>query len=189
MRTPWGTAQTRTPLGTGIVQVTTAGHGGIGLDKARNALVHPAWRNRAGWYEEDCEWAIVAVTFPNLFSAAQLIAAHRCAQNWMPDQYERVLRVRLLPAESGLRQEQIFFRDNANRLLAVAAWGSGQTTGDRERVPDGMVGVVARRGGRRRDDTDERWFLVPAGEYAQRDRFGFLVDEQRHTEWPVRVMA
>ncbi len=188
MRTPWGPSQSQRTLGEGVVLVSTAGHGGIHLDADRNRLVHPAWREANGWYEEDCDWAIVAVTFPNLFTEEQVLDAHRSAKDWHPDAYEKVLRTTLLPTESYERRERLFFEAHASRWLATAAFGSGQSHGGRPPVPAGMVGVAARLGER---GPDERWFLVPQAEYEQRrpGDFAFVVDEQRHAEWPATVAA
>lgn len=74
MNTPWGESQIVEKVADGIFAVATAGHGGYRLDKARNAKVPEAWREasfngngRFGWYEEDCDWAMVALTFPEVF--------------------------------------------------------------------------------------------------------------------------
>lgn len=187
MNTPWGAAQTVDTLGPGVRQVTTAGHGGIHLGADRNALVHAAWRDAKGWYEEDCEWAIVAVTFPNLFKAEHVIAAHRVAKDYYPDEYEKVFQVALLPAESYGRREQIFRAETVDKLVVTSAWGSGQSHGGREPVPDGMVGVLARPGGR--GGTDHHWLLVPSAEYREHGPFGFVIDEQRHGPWPLLPSA
>ena len=187
MQTPWGPSQTSTTLGAGVVQVTTAGHGGIHLDSRRNAEVHTGWCRKDGWYEEDCDWAIVALSFPDLFPADHVVMAHTTAKDAMPDEYEQVLRVKLLPAESFARREQLFRAATCDKLVVTAAWGSRATYGSRIAVPDGMVGVVARIGGLGKPGAEERWFLVPDAEYARRDRFGFVVDEHRHAEWPNAV--
>lgn len=191
MFTPWGPSQTCTTLGPGVVEVTTASHGGIHLDDSRNAHVHKAWRAKRGWYEEDCEWTIVAVTFPDLFEPEHVIEAHRVAKDWMPDQYEQVFQVRLLPAESHVRQEQIFYTTNADNLVVLAAWGHRNDLGGRVPVPAGQVGVVARIGGRGPGPKNhpERYFLVPEPEYDDRDRYGFVIDETRHAEWPALAAA
>lgn len=182
MHTPWGASQTSEKLGDGVVQVTTASHGGIHLNPARNAKVHPAWRDKGGWYEEDCERSIVAITFPDLFTSGQVAAAHRTAKNWRPDEYEQVLGVTLQAEESYERREQIFRAETVDKLVATAAWGYRNNRAGRVDVPEGMVGVVARRGGHGGGPgAEERWFLVPEDEY----RAGrFIVDEQRHAEWP-----
>jgi hypothetical protein len=62
--TPWGRADFAEVLVPGAVSVATPSHGGIWLAPHLNAEVHPAWRRDDGWYEEDCEAAIVFATFP-----------------------------------------------------------------------------------------------------------------------------
>jgi Domain of unknown function (DUF7007) len=74
MNTPWGASQAITDIGGGILFVTTASHGGYYVPPAFNRLVPIAWRDasfnaqgRFGWYEEDCDWCLVALTFPTTF--------------------------------------------------------------------------------------------------------------------------
>jgi hypothetical protein len=38
---------------------------------------HPPFCGKAGWYEEDCDWAVVALSFPQFFTADELEAARR----------------------------------------------------------------------------------------------------------------
>lgn len=90
--TRWGEAQAAQRYGRGIVCYQTAGHGGFHLSAGRNALVHEAWRDEEGWYEEDCDWAIVAVTFPQFFHQEVVEEAHRCAQRWHAEEYAIVHR-------------------------------------------------------------------------------------------------
>lgn len=61
--------------------------------------MHPAWRENDGWYEEDCDWAIAALTFPAEFEtywASQgrpntvVEAARGCAIRWHENQYREV---------------------------------------------------------------------------------------------------
>ena len=59
-RSPWGKIQHVTVLAPGAWSVSTAGHGGIKLDAARNRKVPALVRGERGWYEEDCDWAIPA---------------------------------------------------------------------------------------------------------------------------------
>ena len=69
--TPWGAPQDQEVIADGIILVTTASHGGIWLSPARVQQMPLAYRKTfAGgpWFEEDCDWAMVAVTFPNYFS-------------------------------------------------------------------------------------------------------------------------
>ena len=60
---------------------STAGHGGFHLSAERNRSVHSMLRARGGWYEEDEGWAIVAITFPNLFTSYE----RRCAERTIRD--------------------------------------------------------------------------------------------------------
>ena len=70
--TPWGMAQSEETIGDGIVVYTTASHGGYRLSDERQAEVEariPEFEPWAGtgWYEEDCDWAVVALMFPAAF--------------------------------------------------------------------------------------------------------------------------
>lgn len=80
MRTPWGESQHVDLVAPGITSVSTAGHGGYKLDPVRMSAVFarfPHFRTFAGgpWFEEDCDWAIVALTFPEHFSVEALRGA------------------------------------------------------------------------------------------------------------------
>ncbi|MEO8669361.1 MAG: hypothetical protein ABI399_12650, partial [Bauldia sp.] len=75
--TPWGLSQGATVYAEGVTAHSTAGHGGFKLSAERNRQVHPMVRAVCGWYEEDEAWAIVAITFPNLFTALERRHAER----------------------------------------------------------------------------------------------------------------
>lgn len=87
MRTPWGSAQTEEQLAPGITQVSTAGHGGIHVAATLNRQIHKVWRQAGGWYEEDCDWALVALTFPQHFSEKHVTYAHDSAKRWHAKSY------------------------------------------------------------------------------------------------------
>lgn len=98
--TPWGPAQTATYYGDGIVQYSTAGHGGFhvsaGLlrrmpDYLQNADVYA--NGHAGWFEEDCAWAIVAITYPERFKMQTRLDAVRTMQSTYPKQWEEFCRL------------------------------------------------------------------------------------------------
>jgi hypothetical protein len=59
---PWGAIQYLTPLGPDAVAVSTASHGGIWVTPAALARIPAPLRtlrhSGAGWFEEDCDWAI-----------------------------------------------------------------------------------------------------------------------------------
>jgi hypothetical protein len=67
--TPWGPVQQFEELAPGIVQVSTAGHGGIWVSAERLEKM-PVKRtafSQGGWFEEDVDWALVAIAFPEAF--------------------------------------------------------------------------------------------------------------------------
>lgn len=76
---PWGDVQNATELAPGIWQSSTASHGGILLSPERwqDMTVKGTPYSHDGWYEEDCDWAYVAVRFPEAFSPEALEAAKR----------------------------------------------------------------------------------------------------------------
>ena len=83
--TPWGAAQDTRTIAEGIVNYSTAGHGGIWLDAKRWSAVSqlfPDWHSYTGaqWLEEDQDWAIAALAFPHCFSAQDLRAAVQTAE-------------------------------------------------------------------------------------------------------------
>jgi len=79
-QTYWGKSQTAKKITDGIIFYTTASHGGFHVSKKLNQQIHWGWRREDGWYEEDCEWSIVVLTFPTLFHADEVHQAHLIAQ-------------------------------------------------------------------------------------------------------------
>ena len=74
IQTPWGPSQHVKEHATGILSISTAGHGGIMLSPERWALVSsvfPDFKPWAGegWLEEDTDYAIAIVLWPALFKA------------------------------------------------------------------------------------------------------------------------
>jgi len=183
-RTKWGKADHVTNVAPGIQNVSTPGHGGYKLDRARNAEVHAAWRREGGWYEEDCEWSIVWLTFEQAFRdhaptdhvfRSTLEQAHHTARQYYPDEYTAVTGSRVTPEQSRELRRRQFAADNRANYVATSAWGEWHA-----KVPAGFVGVVARKAGT--DRTDQRYFLIPAADYEAREEFG-LVIRPEHQEW------
>lgn len=90
MRTPWGASQTVKPLSNGITWVSTAGHGGVFVPKKLLGRIPAAyqayaakWTGSPQWYEEDCAWACVAVSFPEVFSAEDVATAKQTIARWV----------------------------------------------------------------------------------------------------------
>lgn len=174
--TPWGKADYEKVYAEGIVFYGTPSHGGFKLDHERNAKVHPALRERGGYYEEDCAWAKVAFTFPEVFPEMDREAAIRTLKEWYPDEYETVAGVILAPGESHVKDERLFLERHANDLIVISAIRSDQHPG--------MVECIAKIGGRRgqwgKSDSAERRYLVFNQEYDRRGKFGFVIDPDRH---------
>src|SRR3546814_17537571 len=74
----------------GVVFHSTASHGGIKLDRARNMAMPGVLRVAGGWYEEDCEWAKVAIGFPDLFTDYERCHADRTLRDSYPACWEDV---------------------------------------------------------------------------------------------------
>src|SRR3546814_10026772 len=106
----WGPTQTRRAYYPGIESVTTAGHGGFIVSPELNELVDPEWRNDAGNYEEDSCWAIVAFTFPHLFTKRELKFANAELLNSYPDPWERLTGQKILRSEEHTSELQSLMR-------------------------------------------------------------------------------
>ena len=176
MRTPWGTADSAQVMAPGIGWVGTPGHGGIKLSPAVNRRMPDYMRLKGGWYEEDCEWAMVYVAM-----AADLRVAGRDAdfdghakqavstlRNWFPDAYERFFGETIPEGESTVKDERIFKARHANDLIVISAVNS--------KVRKGFVEATATVGADRAVGND-RTFLVPSADYEGRGRFGFVIDD------------
>jgi hypothetical protein len=173
-QTKYGTVQQVTQYGPGIVSFMTASHGGFQLSPDYNKRIHAVWRLRGGCYEEDCKWAIVAVTFPNRFTPENVKLAHATLKNNQPDEYAVVFGTAISVAESRVLRERAAKAEAAGKLQVIAAWGEWHKD-----VPKDMVGVCATVDGDR--EGIPRYFLIPADEYNISGLI-FVVDPERHKE-------
>lgn len=172
--TPWGSSQLATIYGPGVISHATAGHGGFHLSADRNRLVESALRKDSPWYEEDCEWAIVALTFPDFFTAYERKCADETIRHCWPETWERIHGRILAEGESRANDRCAFEQAHADDWVVISAIYSGQHAG--------MTEVVATKGGLR-DTGAERRFLVPSEDYSTRGPFGFVIDEARHQSY------
>lgn len=170
-RTPWGTSQGATIYAEGVICHSTAGHGGFHLSAERNRKVHPLLRVNGGFYEEDAAWAIVAISFPDLFTSFERRCAERTLKDSWPDAWEAIFAIALQPGESVEKDRRAFEREHATDWILVSA-----ITSSRQK---GFVECVATLGGKRAPGAEERRFLVPSDEY-EAGRFGFVIDPDRH---------
>jgi hypothetical protein len=90
MHTPWGTSDSIETKAQGIYFVSTPSHGGFKVERPLLDKIPLAWRRAsfngqgmAGWFEEDCDWCMVALTFPERFSADELKAARATFDYWI----------------------------------------------------------------------------------------------------------
>lgn len=172
-RSPWGRPDFARVYAPGVVEVATPGHGGIKLDAAHNARVHAAWRQRGGWYEEDCEASIVHRTFPELFPELAGYDPDESCRRWFPDEYEQVTGHKVTATESHIVSEREFYAAHRGDYIAYSAVNIG----------DGKVGVWARVGGRANPDGHEIMVVVTAAEYDARHAAGMVVDPAVHPAW------
>jgi hypothetical protein len=170
--TPWGSSQLATIYAEGVVRHLTAGHGGFHLSPDRNRQVEPIVRTPAGWYEEDAGWAIVAATFPDLFTAYERRCADETIRNSWPQFWEKIHGRALRSGESWSKDRAEFDRIHAEHWVVIAAIRCGDHAG--------MTEVIATLGGRREPGGAERRYLIPKVEYEARGPFGFVIDPERH---------
>ncbi|RDL47802.1 hypothetical protein BLJAPNOD_05525 [Ensifer sp. M14] len=173
--TPWGGSQRAVVYAEGVVAHMTSGHGGFHLSTERNAKVHPLLRKDMPWYEEDCEWAIVAICFPDLFTTYERSMAEKTVRNTWPDAWEKIHGRALAEGESWAKDRRAFDQRHAVDFIVTSAILSDQRPG--------MTEVVAKIGGGHIRGGEERRFLVASDEYAGRGRFGFVIDLARHAEY------
>lgn len=169
--TPWGASQDATIYAEGIVLHTTASHGGFKLSPERNRNVHPMLRTEDAFYEEDCAWAGVAVTFPHLFTSYERRCAEKTLKDSWPDAWEAIFGTILGPGESCEKDRRAFEQGHIADWIVISALRSDHHPG--------MTEVIATLGGKRAFGIEERRFLVPSTEYTV-GRFGFVIDPDRH---------
>ena len=94
--TPWGTAQSAMRFARGLISYSTAGHGGLHVSSGLLARIPEYMRQAAvygggvnGWFEEDCESAIVIVCLPEFFPMTWRENAIGTMQSYYPKQWER----------------------------------------------------------------------------------------------------
>lgn len=151
IRTPWGEAQDSKRYAPGITFHETASHGGFHVDAAKLAEMPAALRAITpyageGWYEEDADWAIVALAFPDLFGDYDLHCAMRTvgsrwqgkeshpeAAEWLrSDPQGAALRARIVAWR--LANGHLFEMESASTAgngWSVSAWSVSATRIDR----------------------------------------------------------
>jgi len=147
---PWGEVQHAEQYNADatIVSVSTASHGGIWVAPELNANIHYTIRNNDGWYEEDCEWSIVALTFPQIFTGFERDIAEGALRDYYPDTWEYLYGRKLQAGQSRKRDEELFQKAHAHDWVVISAVSSS--------YHEGMVEVVATLGGDRSIEAQEK---------------------------------
>ena len=168
--TPWGASQTSKKYAPGIMEYSTASHGGFHLSKSRQRVMPKCLRNDSGWYEEDCDWCKVVISFQEFFEPNVRISAYNTLRNWHYKAYEELFGKILRPGESHAKDEVLFFEKHKNDWLVISALRCEHN--------NTLVDVIATRGGKRLFNGQQKRFIVTATDYDKRNRFGFVITEQ-----------
>lgn len=159
-RTPWGKAQHAELIYPGVMGVSTAGHGGAKVNAQRNKQIPTALRNRSGWYEEDCEMAIVSMYFDPDQGRRQ--RSVETVKNWFPHEYTKATGEPVQQHESYMLRKEAADEASEGRWVAVSGLGKG----------DGTSVVKLNRMGRDADGrlvaVESRIVSMPAKTYAAR---------------------
>lgn len=86
--TPWGMADCVRQLSPGVWSVSTPSHGGLyvsaeWLEKMPDHLRGWNWGGLRHWFEEDCDWAKVAIAFPGLFEPEAVESAEKIVARYV----------------------------------------------------------------------------------------------------------
>ena len=84
VNTPWGVAHDINPVCEGVDFLSTPSHGGYRLSEEKNRKVKQEYRDPTGFYEEDCEWAFVCVTYPEIFPPGAVDSALKTIARYYP---------------------------------------------------------------------------------------------------------
>ena len=167
-KTPWGKAQTIKVVTPGIISVTTSSHGGLKVSKALNDTIPAAGRKANGWYEEDCEWAIVALCFPAAFTCSQNLATKTC-KDWYPAAYTAITDKEVNPSESYAMRKAHFEAMTADKWVAKAA---RYVEGSSQNGTGGTVKVWFKKA----STGEEKFGYVPASDYDAAGEFGYVAE-------------
>jgi hypothetical protein len=186
---PWGKVDGWSPFGDlGLYHHSTPGHGGIYVPPEMKRQMPKPYRDANGsgnWFEEDCAWSLVALSFPSGLDEKDLESARRSAKDWYPHAYMAVTGETLTAEDSYILEKEQERDSAAHKYVVISAWGSWYE--GRSPIPTGMVGCYAVIGGRddrgHYDESTARYFLIPEEEYKTRSSFGFILHKD-YPAWP-----
>lgn len=148
IHTPWGSSQTIERVADGIRFISTASHGGYHLSPERWAVLiaeFPAFKPWAGpqWLEEDCDCALVVLTWPELFTDHAVFFALRSGREWQKESVTPTW-------EASDRAQAIIRRHDTHREQVKTLWEKGGMWAPVEGAPAHSWGVMLSRGSERR---------------------------------------
>ena len=95
-QTPWGVADWATEIAPGIICYSTSSYGGVWVDDERLAQLHAfhggsvkTFCGQPNWFEEDCDWAYVAIAFQEYFDEETIGEARMSLRYWKAHKAER----------------------------------------------------------------------------------------------------
>jgi hypothetical protein len=140
-QTPWGPVQNQKRVADGVWVVDTAGHGGYWLSLERRLQMPEdlrnckTWTGEGNWFEEDCDWSIVACAFPELFEPYHRFHAVKMMMSYHKETWAKF---RLTEQGKKLEADAIALEQANLQKFEISSLGS---------PPDGEKGwgVTARR--------------------------------------------
>jgi hypothetical protein len=104
LTTPWGHPDTVKEIAPGIIRYDTPSHGGYWLSPERLATMPkclqefiPFGGPQTGpgrWFEEDCDWSVVCLAFPQFFPPDAIPAALKTLERYKPELYQEMVTLR-----------------------------------------------------------------------------------------------
>lgn len=177
--TPWGISDSVVIFADGIELYHTPSHGGFWLSNERLKELPDYMSDIAEngrWFEEDCNWSVIPLAFPDYFTTAEIAKAVGVCRNWLPEVYEANFDVVIPPGQSAVKDRQRFEEENKDKWMVVSAITDSLDTD--------MVCVMVTKGGQRTDAAwkNARYILVPKEEYRAVPNREFVVHEERYEE-------
>jgi len=131
--TPWGKSDYSEKVVPGIMFYGTPGHGGYHLSPKRLAQLPEYMRKDGGWYEEDCDWAIIVVYFKEYWPAHVYIHATDVLRYWRPEIYKKWFHAEITNNNVIYRGEikycRQFLRNNGLECEGTEGWVSKDKNG------------------------------------------------------------
>jgi hypothetical protein len=168
-RSPWGKVQDAWVKGEGIVSVSCAGHGGVKVSAKQNKRIPESVRKADGWYEEDVEWAIVALCFPEAYPDPEHQKQAKCTvADYYPEALEQLTGEKPTLANSRKLREEEFKKTTNDKFVVKTAWGLLPG------IPAGKVKTLAVR----KSDNLSQYYLVDTEDYYRQSVFGYVITEK-----------